>query len=90
MKPAPTISTSSPSAGAAASTAFTAQPSGSASARSSGTSPAGKQNSARTTTYSAKPRSVTQAATASPGARPSTPAPVRSTVPLTSWPGNRG
>jgi hypothetical protein len=90
MKPAPTITTSSPSAGAASSTALTAQPSGSASATSSGTDPAGKQCSARATTYSAKPRAGTQAATRSPGRRWSAPAPARSTVPLTSWPGKRG
>src|SRR5436305_1401789 len=90
MKPAPTITTSSPRPGAARSTAFTAQPSGSARASSSGTSRAGRQCAAGRATRSANPRAVTQPATGSPGARPRTRSPVLVTTPLTSWPGYQG
>ncbi len=86
MKPQPMIATSSPSAGAAASTALMTQASGSATAGKVTSGAMGTQCRSSTTAASAKPPPSIQAATRSPTCSDSTPGPVCSMIPATSWP----
>src|ERR1700678_921975 len=90
MKPAPMMTTSSPSCGAAKRTELTTQDNGSATSGWGHVSATGTQKRSSATTASEKPPSSTQHATREPGSQFFTSLPTWATMPETSCPSAAG